>query len=95
MSARETRPCCVCGRAEDFTLNEHGMLTVELRPYGPGGADICFECALATPEARAQTEHAFAALLDATRQISDGPVMLGADTNGPVPFDPERLQGDT
>ena len=57
--------CCKCGRAPDRTLNERGKFTVELRPYGPGGADICFECATATPEAESQTAASFGALLDA------------------------------
>lgn len=90
MSARR---CCGCDRVEDRTLNERGKWTVELRPYGPGGADICVECAFATPEAKERTKAAFGALLDATEAVSDGPVMLGADTNGPVPFDPRRLGG--
>lgn len=28
----------------------------ELRPYGKGGARICFNCAMSTPEKKAETE---------------------------------------
>jgi hypothetical protein len=87
------RRCCGCGRAEDHTLNERKKRTVELRPYGPGGADICVECAFATPAAKKATARAFGAILEATEAVSDGPVMLGGDTNGPVPFDPRRIDG--
>jgi len=82
-----TRQCCTCGRAEDHTLNDRGKQTVELRPYGPGGADICFQCAFATPSAEAQTKHSFGAILEATEAISPtGVAVIGADTNGPQPF---------
>ncbi len=36
--------CPVCHRPE------------ELRPYGKGGSNICFDCAMATPEAKAEAE---------------------------------------
>ena len=81
------RQCCTCGRAEDHTIGERGKFKCELRPYGPGGADICFQCATATPEANAQTASAFGALLDATEAISPtGVAVIGVDTNGPQPF---------
>jgi hypothetical protein len=35
----------------------------ELRPYGKDGARICFQCAMATPESRAEAEHRFGLLL--------------------------------
>ena len=85
------RVCCVCGRATDKTLNERGKFTVELRPYGPGGADICVECAFATPEQAEQTKRAFGALLGANEAVSPvGVAMIGQDS-GPVPFDPKAL----
>lgn len=57
--------CCKCGRSADRTLTGRGKFTVELRPYGPGGAPICFQCATATPEAEQATKDAFGALLEA------------------------------
>lgn len=30
--------------------------TEELRPYGPGGAQVCFHCARETPERMAEAE---------------------------------------
>ena len=81
--------CCQCRRASDKTRNERGKFTVELRPYGPGGADICFECATATPEAKAQTRAAFGALLDANTAISPTGVVAITD-EGLRPFDPQE-----
>jgi hypothetical protein len=34
--------------------------TVECRPYGKGGAQICFDCAMATPESKAEAERQMA-----------------------------------
>jgi hypothetical protein len=77
--------CCACGRATDRTLDERGKMKVELRPYGPGGADICFQCAMATPETEAQTASAFAALLESNEAISPtGGTILTSE--GPVPL---------
>lgn len=59
----------------------------ELRPYGPGGATVCHPCATATPEREKVTAAAFGALLDATEQISPGPVVIGT-ADGPMPFNP-------
>ena len=38
--------CCVCGKTNKERAGPHG----DLRPYGPGGAGICFVCAFSTPE---------------------------------------------
>lgn len=35
----------------------------ELRPYGPRGETICYECATSTPEMRASAERAMKRLL--------------------------------
>lgn len=90
---RSTSVCCVCGRAPDRTLNERGKFTVELRPYGPGGAPICFECATATPEAEAQIKGAFGALLDAAQAASPtGTAVIGhGHDDGPDPLDARTL----
>jgi hypothetical protein len=63
--------------------------TEDLRPYGPGGAWVCFPCAMATPEREHQTEHAFGALLDA----ADAPTGVALLTDeGPAPVvDPGLL----
>ena len=80
--------CCRCGRGNDRTLNGRGKFIVELRPYGPGGAPLCFECATATPEAEAQAAGAFGALLDAATAMSPiGTAVIGAGhDSGPDPF---------
>lgn len=60
----------------------------DLRPYGPGGALVCFPCATASPEREAQTKAAFAALLDANAAVSPSGVVAIGDQDGPRPFDP-------
>jgi len=61
--------CCHCGSA-----------TEELRPYGPGGAWVCFPCGM-KPENRAMTDAMFGAQLDAACPI----VMIGEES-GPRPL---------
>lgn len=49
----QDKKCCYCDNAND------------LRPYGPRGAMVCFECAMSTPERQAETERNFSAQLQA------------------------------
>lgn len=58
-----------------------GTVEKELRPYGPGGAYVCFACAMETPERKRQTESAFSALLDATTAIT--PIVIIGGEDGP------------
>lgn len=67
-----TKSCHHCGKQTD------------LRPYGPKGEWVCFDCAFSTPERKAATEQQFAEQLNAA-----GPVSLLTD-NGPVPFEPTK-----
>lgn len=63
----------------------------ELRPYGPGGSNVCHPCATATPERNAAAEAAFGTLLDANAEVSTtGVVSIGAES-GPQPFDVKEL----
>ncbi len=64
--------CASCGKV------------AEVRPYGPGGSLICFDCAFGTPESKKATEKAFAAQLNAA-----GPVVVIGGECGPVPAPPE------
>ena len=64
------KPCHLCKKV------------AELRPYGPRGAMICFQCAMA-PERKAETERNFIAQLDAC-----GPVVVIDGTEvGPYPIE--------
>lgn len=54
--------CGTCGTPENFPDDPKS----ELRPYGPGGAFICFRCAFATPEAEERTERNYTTLVEAT-----------------------------
>jgi hypothetical protein len=38
----------------------------DMRPYGPGGSKVCYDCATATPEREQETSLNFIALLEAT-----------------------------
>lgn len=68
--------CCYC--KESFQRSA-------LRPYGPGGARICFECGT-SPEHLEMTKAAFAVNLEAAKAISPlGSVVIGGDS-GPEPL---------
>lgn len=58
------RICHHCKRPEDTKLDARGKVAVELRPYGPGGALVCFACGT-KPENKGETERQFAARLHA------------------------------
>ena len=60
----------------------------ELRPYGPGGLNVCFPCAMATPEREAAAQGAFGALLDATSIF--GLTAIGTEA-GPINVDAEDV----
>ena len=49
--AQEPQQCDICGEIK------------ELRPYGPKGETICYECATSTPEMRASSAKAMKRLL--------------------------------
>lgn len=71
--------CCYCGTGDG------------LRPYGPGGAAVCFPCATATPEREATTRAAFEAIVRAATAASPvGGVVVSR--GGISPFVPD---GDT
>lgn len=57
----------------------------DLRPYGPGGAYVCFPCIKSSPEREQAAKNAFGALLDAN-EIPTGVTILTED--GPEPFTP-------
>ena len=69
------RACYLCGTAND------------LRPYGPRGEDVCFRCAMSTPEREATAKRAFLAQLDAAAAVGTGAVAIGTDA-GPFPATP-------
>jgi hypothetical protein len=71
-----------------------GATDRELRPYGPGGAKVCFECATSTPEREAEVAGRHGALLEASGAISPtGLVAIGED-GGPRPYDPRESARD-
>lgn len=60
--------------------------TFDLRPYGPGGALVCFDCATATPERERATGAAFGAQLEAAEAMSPyGTAVIGG-SDGPNPL---------
>lgn len=76
------RECHYCGTTHD-----------ELRPYGPGGAWLCYPCMKATPEREAQAHRAFGALLDAAEQIAPTGIVAIGGQDGPQPFDQAAIDG--
>lgn len=54
----------------------------ETRPYGPGGTDVCFTCAMSTPERREVTSNNFHAQLSMVAAVSDT-IVIGTD-KGPT-----------
>lgn len=60
-------------------------IAVKLRPYGPQGAMVCFNCAMSTTERKQQTETMFSLQLEA----SDIMTIDGSEV-GPVPFNSVR-----
>lgn len=76
----EQHLCVHCGTGETDDPE------TELRPYGPGGAWVCYRCAMSTPEREAEAERAFTALLEAAA-VPTGIAAIG-DTDGPQPFYP-------
>lgn len=62
--------CSDCGEDKDC------------RPYGKGGAMVCFPCAMKDEE---ETERNFLSQLDAAVKASNGVVILGEET-GPRPM---------
>lgn len=64
--------CCACGQAP-LTEAEDPKGASELRPYGPGGAPICFPCATAKDRLTETNKHFFARLdAAADASVADG-----------------------
>ena len=63
--------CGTCGQREDFPANPRS----ELRPYGPGGAFICYGCAFSSEEAAEQAEANFHALSSAEQAATGANVI--------------------
>jgi len=88
-----TRKCYVCGAAENFPQDPAKGRKVELRPYGAGGQDICYQCMTATPEREETAKRNFGVQLDANEVVGGGTTLLTSD--GPVPFSEEALSEET
>lgn len=56
---------------------------VELRPYGPGGSWVCYDCANETPERTAETQNNFYTLMDAASAASETGIVIIGEENGP------------
>lgn len=50
----------------------------DIRPYGPGGSYICFDCTISTPERNAAAKQQFMAQMEAAAQHT-GIVTIGGD----------------
>lgn len=61
--------------------------TDDLRPYGPRGSMVCFACAMATPERKAETSRNFATQLDACGNVA----VIDGSPAGPYPAEYSEL----
>jgi hypothetical protein len=90
--------CCYCKRAEDKTLNEERMFKVELRPYGPNGVPICFECAM-RPDRKRETKRQFTGRLafagDVALLTEAGPVAAPKALRSLIDAVPTGLPGSS
>jgi hypothetical protein len=75
----EREKCYLCG-AVDLEPDGKGD-AVELRPYGPNGAWICFYCMKSSPEREAEAKKQFGAQLEAS-----GKTVLIGERTGPRPL---------
>ncbi len=64
----------------------------DLRPYGPGGATVCFPCATGTPEREAAAKAAFGAQLDAMAAVTD--IVVIGQAQGPTTLEDALGGGD-
>lgn len=64
-------------------------LSDDVRPYGNDGADICFKCAMATPESKAEAERQLDKRL--TKLKGQGPIVF-SNEKPPEPLTAENIQ---
>ena len=82
--------CCVCSRPEQ-PEDQDPRGRHDLRPYGPGGAPICYECAT-QPEHEAAALTQFHALMDAAEvAAAAGGKVIVFSTEGPRALGAEEL----
>jgi|SRR5207302_3034323 len=85
VTARGARPSCyLCAKKEGEPDGKGDA--VELRPYGPNAAWICFGCMKSSPAREAEAKRQFGAQLEAA-----GKKVLIGEPTGPRPLD---KQGD-
>lgn len=86
----DAKVCCVCSRPEQ-PVDQDPRGRHDLRPYGPGGAPICFECAT-RPEHEAAAWAQFHALMDAAEDTAaQGGKVVVLSTDGPRAIGAEEL----
>lgn len=77
------RACMHCG-----TDGQNGDSQSELRPYGPGGRDVCYRCAIGERATTERREQARASIRSAL--LARGPLILDPDEQvGPRPLLPK------
>jgi len=63
--------------------------TSDLRPYGPRGSMVCFQCAMSTPDRQSETERNFRVQLDACGDVA----VIDETEVGPYPFKHSVMHG--
>ena len=75
--------CCHCKRSEDYSLGEDGKYKVELRPYGPNGSFICFDCMISNTDLEKIARDNYTKRLDRA-DARTGASLLASE--GPIPY---------
>ena len=74
--------CCYCGGSEG-EIDKRGK-EIELRPYGPNSAWLCYGCMKETPEREAEADRQIGAAFEAAERTSR--VVLIGENTGPRPL---------
>lgn len=80
LGSGRVRTCSCCGQPEDFPADPGS----EIRPYGPGGSDICYRCGTSAEHVD-ETARNFGTVLDGATAAGGGVAVLTDE--GPAPFD--------
>ena len=83
--------CHYCGLPENFPRDPAKGRQVELRPYGPGGAFVCFQCMTATPERERQAKRNFGIQLEAAEVAGGGVSVLDGGAPEPASDDVKEI----
>ncbi len=83
-------PCFYCG----VTVEELSAEGREMRPYGPGGSNVCNPCVRSDPARMRAAQAVYGALLYAAASASPDDTAVVGTPEGPQPFVRPTPTGD-